>query len=262
MLVVLENREYEAVVDRPEASYLGELGARYGLATNVFARTHPSLPNYLELLAGTTFGITSDCTSCSVEGDTLVDQLQRAGVRWAAFMEGMPSACFTGASAGRYAKKHNPFAYVRHLAADRAACGNVQPHEQMAAALSASDPPAFVWVTPDLCHDGHDCPLETVDAWLRSEVAAVQATAWYREGGTIVVTWDEGTSEGGCCGPSHGGHIATYVVAEGVTPGGRLATPVTQAGILGTVEDVYGVPRLGEAAGPDSGSLAALFPKR
>ena len=260
MVIVLENREYDEVIGNRSAPFLNQLAARYGMATGLFARTHPSLPNYLDLLAGTTFGITSDCTSCTVEGDTFVDQLQRAGVSWGAFMEGMPSPCFTGAGAGRYAKKHNPFVYVRHLVADPAMCAKVEPHDRLSAALDGPDPPAFVWVTPDLCQDGHDCPIGTVDTWLRGEVDAVQASGWYRAGGTIIVTWDEGSSKAGCCGPARGGHIATFVVAEGVTPGARLDAPVSQAGILATLEDAYRVPRLREAADPASGSLAPLLP--
>lgn len=260
MVIVLENREYADVIGNPSAPFINELARRYGSATNLFAVSHPSLPNYLELLAGQTFGVQSDCTSCSVEGDTLVDQLDRQGVTWAAFMDGMPSPCFTGASAGRtYAKKHNPFVYVRHLAADPTACGRVQPHSNLAAALASPTPPAFVWITPNMCDDGHDCPLATADGWLRDEIGRVQATPWYRDGGLVIVTWDEGTTGAGCCGHATGGHIATLLVGDQVRPGARVDGPVSQAGILATIEDRYGVPRLGDAACPCAGTLAALL---
>jgi hypothetical protein len=260
MLIVLENREYGDVIGDPNAPFINDLARRYGSATNLFAATHPSLPNYLELLTGRTFGISSDCTSCSVEGDTLVDQLDRRGTPWAAFMEGMPSPCFTGPSAGSvYAKKHDPFMYVRHLAADPAACGKVQPMSGLAAALSALAPPAFIWVTPNMCDDGHDCPLTTADDWLRGELGRIQASPWYRDGGVVIVTWDEGTSGAGCCGNASGGHIATLVISERVKPGSHVDVPVSQAGILATIEDLYGVGRLGDAACPCSGTLAPLF---
>jgi len=82
MVVVEENREYPEVIGNPSAPYVNSLASQYGLATQAYATTHPSLPNYLELIAGTTFGITDDCTACSVEGTTLVDQLQASGLDW------------------------------------------------------------------------------------------------------------------------------------------------------------------------------------
>jgi len=260
MVIVFENREYSDVIGSPNAPFINDLARRYGSATNLFAVTHPSLPNYLELLTGQTFGITDDCTSCSVEGDTVVDQLDRRGISWAAFMESMPSACFTGASAGgSYAKKHNPFMYVRHLVADPVACGKVQPLGDLGHDLSAPSAPAFVWVSPNMCDDGHDCSLATADSWLRDQLGRVQATPWYRGGGVVIVTWDEGTSNAGCCGNASGGHIATLVIGEGVKPGSHLDAPVSQAGILATIEDRYGVGRLGDAACPCSGSLQPLL---
>jgi hypothetical protein len=260
MLIVLENREYGDVVGSPHAPFITDLARRYGSATNLFAATHPSLPNYLELLTGRTFGISSDCTSCSVDGDTLVDQLDRQGTAWAAFMEGMPSPCFTGANAGSiYAKKHDPFMYVRHLAANPVACAKVQPMTELDAALSAPSPPAFIWVTPNMCDDGHDCALATADGWLRGQLGRIQASPWYGDGGVVIVTWDEGTSAAGCCGHARGGHIATLVVGNRVKPGSHVDTPVSHAGILATIEDRYGVDRLGDAACPCSGTLASLL---
>src|SRR6516225_64269 len=123
MVIVEENREFGSVIGNPGAPYVNELASIYLLATQSFATTHPSLPNYLELIAGTTFGIQSDCTDCSVEGTTLVDELAATGISWRAYMEGMPAPCFAGAaSAAGYAKKHDPFAYVRHIAGSPPLC--------------------------------------------------------------------------------------------------------------------------------------------
>src|SRR5438445_1789865 len=116
MVVVLENQEYDTVIGSGAAPYFNSLAQQYGLATDYHARTHPSLPNYIDLVAGSTMDITSDCTDCSVDGDTVVDQLNKAGVHWTAYMGGMPSVCYQGAdyppgTADGYAKKHNPFLY-------------------------------------------------------------------------------------------------------------------------------------------------------
>ena len=64
----------------------------------MYAITHPSLPNYLALTGGSTFGIDSDCTDCRVPSATsLADQLSAAHLSWKAYMEDLPHACYRGA---------------------------------------------------------------------------------------------------------------------------------------------------------------------
>src|SRR2546423_2989119 len=105
MVVVLENREQGAVIGDPHAPYLNGLARRFGVAQNAYGTTHPSLPNYLELLAGTTFGIDSDCGDCRVEGPTLVDQLDARGVGWEADMEAKPAPRHPGGSPRTHAQE-------------------------------------------------------------------------------------------------------------------------------------------------------------
>src|SRR5439155_4718965 len=80
VVIILENHEYSSVIGSSDAPYLNKLASRYVLLTGSYAITHPSLPNYLALTGGSTFGISSDCTTCSVHRSNLVDQLERAGV--------------------------------------------------------------------------------------------------------------------------------------------------------------------------------------
>jgi hypothetical protein len=256
----MENREYTSVIGSASAPYVNGLAGRFGLATAAYAAAHPSLPNYLDLIAGTTFGITSDCTDCSVDGQVLSDQLDAAGISWTAYAEGLPSPCFGGPSAaGGYAKKHNPWVYVRHLVASTSQCGRVRPFSAFAVDLGGPSPPAFAWVSPNLCHDGHDCSTAAADSWLGSFIDPVLGSAWYAAGGVIIVTWDEGDSSTGCCGSAAGGHVATLVLSGRTHPGARMATPVDHAGVLRSIEDLYGVGHLADAACPCSGSLAPLL---
>ena len=147
MVVVLENREFGEVIGNKEAPFLNGLADRFGLATRTFGTTHPSLPNYLALISGSTQGISSDCTTCSVDGRTLVDQLQDKGIGWRAYMEGMPSPCFLGASNDGYDKKHNPFLYFNHIRDDPALCHRVVPLDLLAGDLASGTAPPFIWVT-------------------------------------------------------------------------------------------------------------------
>jgi hypothetical protein len=262
MVIVLENRDYGSVIGSGSAPYINQLAARDGLATQFYATSHPSLPNYLELISGNTFGITSDCTSCTVEGQTIVDQLVSAGIGWRAYMEGMPAPCFTGASSlAGYAKKHDPFMYVVHLVRDPAMCDQVVPGEAMIGDATTGRLPPFVWLTPSLCADGHDCSTSTADSHLHDVLEPVLASSWYQQGGVVLVTWDEGGSNAGCCQGAHGGHVATLVIAASVPAGKRLSTQVDQAGLLRTIESLYGFAYLSDAACSCSGDLLGLLRK-
>jgi hypothetical protein len=267
MVVVLENQEYGAVVGSATAPYLNRLAAQYGLATDYHARTHPSLPNYIDLIAGSTMDITTDCTDCHTDGDTIADQVNKAGVHWKAYMGGMPSVCYQGAdyppgSLDGYAKKHNPFLYFDHLRTDPTACQDDVPLSQLSGDLGGGTAPPFIWISPSLCDDGHDadCGLGAADRWLQSTMPSVLQSSWYAQGGIVIVTFDEGSSDSACCGGgAHGGHVATLVISRSVKPGARLDTPVDHAGTLRTIEALYGVPYLRTAADPQSGDLMPLL---
>ncbi|HZS14234.1 MAG TPA: alkaline phosphatase family protein [Candidatus Dormibacteraeota bacterium] len=267
MVIVMENQEYADVIASPDAPYVNQLAKQYGLATMSYARTHPSLPNYIDLIAGSTMSISSDCTDCHTDGDTLVDELNRAGVHWMAYMGGMPSVCYQGAdyppgTLNGYAKKHNPFLYFDHLRTDPTACQDDVPLSRLDGDLSSGRATPFIWVSPSLCDDGHntDCGLPSSDKWLSSNLPAVLASSWYGSGGIVIVTWDEGTSNEACCGGgAHGGHIATLVISRSVKPGARLGSAVDHAGTLRTIEALYGVPYLRTSADPQSGDLLPLL---
>jgi phosphatidylinositol-3-phosphatase len=259
MVLLLENHGYDGVINSAQAPRINALATRYGLATHSYAQTHPSLPNYLDLVAGSSLGISGDCTDCSVEGTSVVDQLVQKGYDWRAYMEGMPSACYTGDSyAGLYAKKYDPFMYFAHIRNDPSACAKVQPYTGFAAALAADTLPAYTWVTPDMCHNGHDCPLPQSDAWVGDFVQGVVASPWFADGGVLFVTYDEGTTDNACCQGAAGGHIATLVISKSTSPGARLDTDVDHAGLLRTIEELYGLPLLGAASCACSGDLRPL----
>ena len=259
LVIVMENREYSAVTGG-SAPFLATLIGRYGLATRSFAASHPSLPNYLDLISGSTQGVTDDGTGYVFAGPTLVDQLARAGIGWRAYMEAMPLSCYRGGSfGGGYAKKHNPFMYFSSITDDPAQCARVVPAAVLTEDLRKGTVPPFAWLTPDLCDDGHDCSTQVADAWLHRTMDMVLASSWYADGGIVVITWDEGDSDAGCCHGAAGGHIATLVVSRATPPGSRVDIPVDHAGLLRTLETLYGVPYLGAAADPAGGSLLALM---
>jgi acid phosphatase len=121
-VLLMENEEYGDIIGSSSTPYINGLARRYSLARAMYAVSHPSLPNYLALTGGSTFGITSDCTDCSVRATSLVDQLEQRGLTWKAYMEDLPRPCFTGAGSGGYAQKHDPFAYYTRITGDPARC--------------------------------------------------------------------------------------------------------------------------------------------
>ncbi len=254
----MENAEYGEVIGNRAAPYVNRLAGEYGLATASYAITHPSLPNYLALTSGATHGITSDCTSCAVSsGANLTDQLEASGVSWRAYLEDVPRPCFAGAGAGGYAKKHNPFAYYADVIGDPARCRELVGFGALAADLRGGALPTFAWITPNLCDDGHDCSLRTADRFLERTVPAILRELGPH--GFLVLTWDEGTSDAGCCGAARGGRVATILAGPGVRRGARSSSPLDDYGVLATVEDALGLPRLGGAADPRAGSIRGLL---
>jgi hypothetical protein len=257
MVIVMENREESDVVGRPDAPYITSLTDGYGLATHWYGVGHPSLPNYLAMISGSDQGVHDDGTSYSFGGQTLVGELAQRGIGWKAYMEDMPSPCFGGGSSGRYAKKHDPFMYFTSITRSPAQCGRVVPHGQLSGDLAAGTAPPFLFVTPNLCDDGHDCSTSVADGWLRGEMRMVMGSSWYRQGGSVVITWDEGGSSNSCCGGAAGGQVATIVV----TAAGRrrLDTPGDHDGMLRAIEEDYGVGLLGSSANAANGDLRPLL---
>jgi phosphatidylinositol-3-phosphatase len=246
-IIVLENKSYDKVVNSKETPYLGSLARQYGLATNYYGVTHPSLPNYLALTGGSTFNITTDCIDCTVAQPNLVDQLEQAGKSWKAYMESMPSPCFVGDAGPLYRQKHNPFIYYDSVRTNPDRCNKIVPFTQFAADLQASALPDFVWITPNMCADTHDCPLESGDGWLKTWVPQVLASPAWKDDGVLFITFDEGDHSEDDSTIGQGGHIATLAISPLAKPGYRSPVAFNHYSLLRTLEDAWHMPALGEA---------------
>lgn len=257
IVVVMENKEFGDVIGKHTAPFINALANRGALATQAFAVTHPSLPNYLALVGGSTGEVTSDCTSCHLNAPNLVDQFEAAGVTWKAYMEAMPQRCFRGAQSGRYAKKHDPFIYYDDVAGDPARCGKIVPARELSADLRGGRLPSFAWITPDLCNDMHDCSVQTGDRYLARLIPSL--TRAIGPHGFLILLWDEGGSDRGCCRMAAGGRVPLIVVGPDVRAGTRSAAPFDHYSVLRTIEQTFGLPALAGAACDCSPPLVALF---
>jgi hypothetical protein len=236
LVVVFENREADQVAGSPVAPTFRALARRYAMLTRYDGVAHPSLPNYLALVSGSTQGISSDCTSCVARGRSLADTLRAAGRTWKTYAEGLPHPGYAGASAGRYAKRHDPFLYFAGIDRKR-----VVPFAQLSRDVAARRLPDFSLVVPDLCHDMHDCSVATGDSWLRRKIVPLLGSRALA-GGVVFVVFDEGTSdEGG------GGNVEALALGPLVRPGSVDSRPTSHYGLLRTIEDAWGLRRLGHS---------------
>jgi hypothetical protein len=256
-VILMENEEYGDIIGSHSTPYINGLAHRYALATGMYAISHPSLPNYLALTGGATFGITSDCTDCSVRATSIIDQLEAKGISWKAYMEQLPHPCFTGAGAGDYAKRHDPFAYYTRIVGVPARCAHIVPLTQLAQDERTGSLPRFIWISPDLCHDMHDCPPATGDRFLAQLVPPLLHALGPR--GLLILTWDEGSSDNGCCKLATGGHIATVLAGGLARAHARLGTPTDHYSTLQLIEDLFGLARLRGAACPCTPTLQPLL---
>jgi phosphatidylinositol-3-phosphatase len=253
----MENTEYADVIGNRAAPYINALARRYALATRFFGTRHPSLPNYLALLGGSTFGISEDCADCSVSASNLVDQLEKAGLSWKAYMEGLPSRCYQGTGTGDYRKHHNPFVYFKSIVSSSSRCSKVVPLPQLASDIRRKTLPRFVWITPNNCHNMHDCSVAAGDRFLRQQLPPVIRALG--PSGVLFLTWDEGSSDRGCCSGASGGHIATIIAGGLVRHGVRFRRPADHYSILKTIEGLWRLPQLRQARCACAPSLSSVL---
>ena len=222
VVVVFENEERSAVIGSSDATHFTSYANRYADLADYYAVSHPSLPNYLALVSGSTHGITSDCTSCGPWPTSIGTLLSRQGLSWGGYAEGYPSSSL-------FAKKHMPFLYFQ----------GETSHVYPLTAFSPARLPAYAFVAPNLCNDGHSCPLSMADAFLAHflpPLLRIPNTA-------VFVVFDEGTTD-----ERGGGHIAGFVVGTAVKRHVTSNQPANHYTVLRTVEDALGLAHLGASA--------------
>ena len=204
---------------------------------------------------------------------TLADQLTAAGKTWRGYMEDMgndpareaatcghpdlntldhtqsaeaPSAAVP--LGDQYASRHNPFVYFHSIIDSPDCARNVVNLNQLPQDLAHEGrTPNLVFITPNLCNDGHDAPckngqpggLVSADAFLQKWVPMIQASNAYQHDGLIVITFDEGGLSVGpnpnapgilvsapglfCCNEQPGPNLAPFPQTTNIAPGVALS---------------------------------------
>lgn len=238
VIIVMENESSKNIVGNSKAPFINSLIRKYSYADNYFSITHPSLPNYLALIGGDTFGITKDCTDCYISSSNLIDQLENSHKTWKAYMESMPSPCYVGSN-NLYAQKHNPFIYFDNIRNNAGRCKNIVPYSQLSSDLQSNQTtPNFIWISPNLCHDMHDCSIEEGDRWLSEQVPLLlQSPAFTQQKSLVVITWDEGESSGD-------NKIPTIFIGNTVKQGYVSNEHYNHYSLLHTIENLWSMPSL------------------
>jgi hypothetical protein len=268
-LIMMENQNWSAIKGSSSAPYLNKTllpMASHAEAYSTPPGNHPSEPNYLWLEGGTNFGVTDDNDPSSNHQAShahLAYLLDHAGVSWRSYQEDIDGTSCPLTSAGHYAAKHNPFVFFDDEtgamnAKDASCIAHNRPFSELARDLSAGTVARYNFITPNMCDDMHDVCSPTLnqikqgDSWLATAVPPILASAAYKDGGLLLIVWDEGTFDSD--GPV--GLLALSPAAKG----GGYASSVTytHSSTLRTLEQIFDVgPYLGDAA--NATELADLF---
>jgi phosphatidylinositol-3-phosphatase len=263
--ILLENHDYKEIVgNTTDAPYINSLIQSYGLATNYKDVDHPSLPNYVYMVSGNLhheLESDNDASTYLANGGKLLDddnlgnQLQTAHIPWRGYFQSMFLPCQLSDTGNRvYAARHNPFIYFNNiLFGANQLCTNVDvDYSSFAADLSAGTY-RYMWISPDAWNDGHGvignedpkAMLKISDDWCKKNVQPILDSAIFKAGGVIFLTWDEAEARNG----DDPDQVPMIVISPKIKSAGFTSNkPYTHASYLATVEDIFGLPRLGEAA--------------
>jgi hypothetical protein len=154
---------------------------------------------------------------------------------------------------------------------------------------SVSTTPNFSVISPNLCNDGHDYPcknptgtsaLANIDTFLSTWVPLIENSPAFKQDGLLEITFDEAEAVGSatdataCCGETPGpaansggngftgpggGKVGTVLISPFITPGAVVAKKYNHYSSLASIEDLFGLPHLGEAATVTSNFDKGIF---
>lgn len=254
VVVVEENHGYSSVIGNSAMPYLNSLAKQYGLATQYYANTHPSIGNYFMMTAGQII-TNNDGYNGTVSADNLVRHLLNAGVTWKSYAEGLPYVGYTGGDTGLYVEHHNPFSYFSDVRNSQVQKQNLVPFTRFAQDLNNQALPEISFVIPNRDDDAHDGSLQQADGWLKTNIAPLLQNSAFQQDGILIIVFDEAQSSDQTHG---GGHVATVVIGPKVVPGGRSSTLHQHQSLLRTIGEAVGLSSFPGAA-ESSNDMSELF---
>jgi hypothetical protein len=226
VLVLEENTDYNGVIGNTPAPYFNSLANTYGLATNYYANTHPSIGNYFWLTTGRDLTDDDSQTPSSfpVSVDNIVRHLVGSGVSWKAYAECMPYVGYIGGdttcpNGDNYYVRHVPLEYMTDVQNNTTQLNNLVPFESptvgFAHDVANNTLPGYSFVTPNGCHDAHDCDLSIADKWLQQNIGPLINNTTLMQNTLVIVVFDESASDN----TMGGGRVYWVAVGPQVSPG-------------------------------------------
>lgn len=221
---------------------------------------HPSLANYIWLEAGSNLeigGIDDPTVNHRDTPDHLVTYLQKAGISWKAYAEDIDGKTCPLTVIHEYTPRHNPFVYFDDVTggndpANAYCIAHIRPYKELQADLQNNTVARYNFLIPNVCNDGHDCGVARMDQWLSVEAPKILASTAYKDGGALLITWDEG-SESISDGP-----IGMIVLSPFGKKNYSNSIYYTHSSTLRTLQEIFGVgPLLRDAA--NATDLSDLF---
>jgi hypothetical protein len=238
MIVVLENAGYDEALGQP---FLRSLAAKGALLTHFSAEAHPSQPNYIALVSGSTHDVHSDDPG-TLDARHVGDLLEAKGLAWKVYVESYPGDCFLGARFDNYVQKHVPFLSFRNVSTDPARCARIVDGSKLSVDIANGTLASYSLYIPDLRNDGHDTDVAYADRWLSAKFGPLLRDPRFINGMLFVVTFDEAAHSPLL--PSSN-HIFTVLVGGGVDAGSRADDAYNHYSLLRLVEDQFGLGALG-----------------
>lgn len=222
-LLMEENHSYSSVIGSSSMPYLNSLAQQYGLATQYYANTHPSIGNYFELTTGQII-TNDDYYTGTVSADNVVRHLLAAGKTWKSYAESLPSVGYTGGDVYPYAQHHNPFTYFTDVVNSQNQLQNLVPFTQFATDLQNNQLPQYSFIVPNMQDDAHDGSLNQADSWLQTNIAPLISSSTFQKDGLLIILFDESfTSD-----TQHGGGQVGMVVISPLAKKGYQSTTLYQ----------------------------------
>jgi len=249
VIVILENKNADSAKSQP---FMGWLAGDGAYLAQYYAITHPSQPNYIAMVSGSTAGVTGD-------GDVTLDRAHIGKyVTWKTYAEDYPPevGCFTK-SKGKYVRKHNPFISFADVA-DHEACRNIVPFTRFADDFKSGNLPQLSLIIPNLDDDAHDQPVRFADDWLTANFKPLMADANHWSDTLLVVTFDEDAKLLKTVG-GDGNRVYMALWGGAVMPHSVISdVSYDHYDLLRTIEEIFHVPSTlaaGDAAAHPIGGI-------
>ncbi|CAO3576031.1 unnamed protein product [Absidia cylindrospora] len=189
VIVIFENIDYDDAHKNPYFASLADKHNGVEL-TNFTALTHPSQPNYIGLISGSTEGCIDD-EIVNLDRKTIVDLLEKKHVSWKAYQQGYPGDCSLDMNHGKYARKHNPFISFKNIQTNPHRCAKIVNADELTEDIKNDTVPQFVFFTPDMDNDGHDTNLTAAANWFESFIEPLMKEKTITKNTMFISTFDE-----------------------------------------------------------------------